>query len=185
MEQTRRSATRKKLYRRQAVLGWLFSLCVVALLLYVIFGLWLTPVRVAGDTMLPALRDNQVLLIDRAARFWKAPMRGDVVLLDDPLGTGRLIKRVVALPGETVDIKGGYVYIDGCPLDESAYINLSGPVGDMDAITVPEGHVFVLGDNRAISYDSRTEGVGCIPYTNILGVVRFRISPMDSLAFYS
>ncbi|HIU94464.1 MAG TPA: signal peptidase I [Candidatus Aphodomorpha intestinavium] len=184
MEQTRRSPSRKKLYRRQALLGWLFSLAVAGALLYVLFGLWLTPVRVAGDTMAPALENDQVVLVDRAARFVKAPTRGDVILFADPLGTGDLIKRVVALPGETVDIKAGRVYIDGCPLDESAYLNLDAPAGDMDPVTVPDGCVFVLGDNRAEVYDSRTEGVGCIPYQDIRGVVRVRILPASALALY-
>lgn len=184
MEQMRRSPTRKKLYRRQALLGWLFSLATAALLLYVLFGLWLRPVRVAGDTMSPALEADQVVLVDRAARFFKAPGRGDVILFADPLGTGNLLKRIVALPGETVDIKAGRVFIDGCPLDESAYINLDIPAGDMDALTVPEGCVFVLGDNRAEAYDSRTNGVGCIPYTEILGVVRVRIAPINALTLY-
>lgn len=183
-EPLRRSPTRRKLYRRQALLGWLFSLVVVALLLAALFGLWLTPMRVAGNSMAPALEADQVVLVDRAARFWKTPARGDVILFADPLGAGNLLKRIIALPGETVDIKGGLVYIDGCPLDESAYINLSAPAGDMDAVTVPDGSVFVLGDNRAETYDSRTEGVGCIPYENILGVVRVRILPANAMALY-
>lgn len=180
----RRSPSRAGLYRRQALLGWLFSFAIVALLLFVLFGLWLTPLRVAGDTMAPALEEDQIVLIDRAARYLRTPARGDVILFDDPLGSGSLLKRIIALPGETVDLKGGQVFIDGRPLDESDYVNLDAPAGDMDPVTVPEGCVFVLGDNRGEVYDSRTDGIGCIGYAQILGVVRVRIAPLSALAFY-
>ena len=185
MEQTRRSENRKGVYRRQALLGWAFSLCVAALVIGLLFGLWLTPVRVAGDTMEPAFSADQVLLVDRAARFFSAPRRGDVILFNDPQGGGQMLKRIVALPGETVDIKDGAVYIDGCLLDESAYLAKDAAVGDMEAVLVPEGSVFVLGDNRALSYDSRTDGVGCIPYGEVLGVVRVRVEPVTALAWYA
>ena len=185
MEQTRRSENRKGVYRRQALLGWAFSLCVAALVIGLLFGLWLTPVRVAGDTLEPAFSADQVLLVDRAARFFSAPRRGDVILFNDPQGGGQILKRIVALPGETVDIKDGAVYIDGCLLDESAYFAKDAAVGDMEAVLVPEGSVFVLGDNRALSYDSRTDGVGCIPYGEVLGVVRVRVAPFTALAWYA
>ena len=76
------------------------------------------------------------------------------------------------------------MFIDGRPLDESDYVNLDAPAGDMDPVTVPEGCVFVLGDNRGEVYDSRTDGIGCIGYAQILGVVRVRIAPLSALAFY-
>ena len=95
-----------------------------------------------------------------------------------------LLKRIVALPGETVDIAQGRVYIDGRPLEESAYAVNFEQGGDMAATVVPEGKVFVLSDNRAESYDSRSPQIGCVTYEKIEGVLRFRILPTSRIAFY-
>lgn len=184
MERQRRTEGKKRIYRRQTLLGWLFSFAVAALVCAVLFGLWLTPVRIRGNTMAPALTEDQIVLVDRAARFVRLPRRGEMILFDDPRGTGRMIKRIVGLPGETVELVRGAVYINSCPLDESQYADLSVPAGDMAAVLVPEGALFVLGDNRAVAYDSRTGGVGCIPYTAVLGTVRIRISPKEALTYY-
>ena len=102
----------------------------------------------------------------------------------DPSTGSMLLKRIVALPGETVDIAQGRVYIDGRPLEESAYAVNFEQGGDMAATVVPEGKVFVLSDNRAESYDSRSPQIGCVTYEKIEGVLRFRILPTSRIAFY-
>ena len=172
-QHARRSDGMKGTYRRAGALSWMFSIFVALAVLIFLFLIWFTPLRISGDTMSPALEDGEIVLVDRLARYWKLPERGDLVCFTDAYGT--FVKRVVGLPGETVDIKDGRVYIDSRPLDESAYA--SGLTGDMDAVTVPEGSVFLLGDCRALVYDSRLPEVGCIPYAELTGVLRARVYP--------
>lgn len=169
----RRTDGMEKTYRRANGLAWLFSIFVALTVLALLFLVWLRPLRVSGDSMEPALSDSDVVLVDRLARYWRLPARGDLVCFTDE--NGLFIKRIVALPGETVDIKDGRVFIDSRPLDESAYA--SGLMGDMDPVTVPEGCVFLLGDNRALVYDSRLDTVGCPRYEALTGVLRARVYP--------
>jgi len=88
------------------------------------------------------------------------PKRGEIVIFLSPADNKDYIKRVVGLPGEKVEIRDNRVYIDGKVLEED-YVNLDGPAppeADYGPITVPDGHYFVLGDNRNRSYDSRFWG---------------------------
>lgn len=91
-----------------------------------------------------------------------------------------LIKRIIALPGETIEIKGGEVYIDGAQLRED-YLPGEAISGEMDAVTVPEGQLFVMGDNREYSEDSRSPRVGTIEQSTIVGKVIVRLYPFNSI----
>ena len=177
----RRSAGRAREYKKHTLLGWVFSLTVSALVLAFVFGVWLTPVRVSGASMAPQLRDGEIVFADRLAKYLTAPKRGDVVLFTDKNGD-LLLKRIVALGGETVEIVGGDVYIDSCPLDERGYSVVG--AGSFEPAAVPEDTVFVLGDDRTDLYDSRASGVGCVPMGDIVGVLRFRIYPVEKVTFY-
>lgn len=176
----RRTSGREEQYRRHRRLGWLFSVAVALLTVFVLFYLWLIPAKINGASMEPALTEGETVLIDRLARYWKLPARGDMILFETE--DGRFIKRIVGLPGETVEVIGGRVYIDSRPLDERAY--MQNPVGDAAAVTVPEGSVYVLGDNRAQAYDSRLDTVGCIAYADIVGVLRVRVAPITRLTLF-
>lgn len=176
----RRTALRETSYRNANALSWLYTLVVVVLVCFLLFFVWLRPLRIQGDSMSPALNEDEVVLVDRLSKYWKQPQRGDAILFEDEFGI--FVKRVIALPGETVDIKEGRVFIDSRPLDESAYANEY--KGDMDPLTVPEGAVFVLGDNRSLVYDSRLETVGCIPYADIQGVLRLRTWPITRFTLF-
>lgn len=182
MEQrTRRTQGRKKLYFWHAALGWVYSIVIAIAVLCVIFFVWLTPIRITGETMAPTLNADEIVLADKLVKYIKTPVRGDMVLFADASGN-MCVKRVIALPGETVDIVDGRAYIDGRPLDETGYaVNF---MGDLSAMIVPEGTVFVLGDNRAQVYDSRLDSVGCIAYEDVIGVLRFRVAPASRFAIY-
>ena len=176
----RRTDGREKDYRRNRRLGALFTIALALLILALFFGVWLTPVRISGDSMAPALREGEIVLVDRLAKYWKTPARGDMVMFRT--ADGDFIKRIAGLPGETVDIQEGKAYIDGRPLDETAYA--ANYVGSMEPVTVPEGSVFLLGDNRALIYDSRLANLGCVAYTEIFGALRVRVSPLSRVTVF-
>jgi len=176
----RRSDGREPVYRSARRLGWLFSALVTLCALCAVFFIWLFPTRIVDESMSPALQSGEVVLCDRLAKFTAAPERGDIILFQTQ--DGGFIKRIVGLPGETVELVGGHVYINSVPLDESAYVREY--VGDMPPLIVPPGAVFVLGDNRAQMYDSRLESVGCIPYAKIAGELRVRVAPIERFCFF-
>ncbi|MFC1982219.1 signal peptidase I [Chloroflexota bacterium] len=108
---------------------------------------------VLGSSMGPNFETGQRLIVDKVTYRFGDVKRGDVVILRPPSNSSvDYIKRVIALPGETVEIKDGLVYIDGDPLSEP-YI-FDSPRYIMKAVEIPEGYCFVLGDNRNSSNDS-------------------------------
>lgn len=136
---------------------------------------------VDGSSMLPTLQDGNRLII---TAFLAEPKYGDIVVSSQPNPLEKtLIKRVIAVGGQTVDIDFdlGMVYVDGIPLDEP-YI--AEPTRDredfMGAIYVPEGYVFLMGDNRNKSTDSRSRFVGLVDEDYIMGKAVTRIFPFDS-----
>lgn len=123
-------------------------------------------VTIDGPSMQNGLWKGEKVLIGKVEYDFSKPKRGDVVLTHFPGEEGDFIKRVIALGGETVAIRGGSVYIDGKKLDEP-YLP-EAITFDFDEVAVPEGSIFVMGDNRNYSHDSRD--VGAIP----LGMVEGR-----------
>ena len=133
--------------------------------------------------MSPMLEEKQIVLIDRARKYVSVPQRGDIIAFQDPVSGSIQIKRIVALPGETVEIRGGRVYINGLPVSE-AYAAHTETMDAMKEMTVPQGSVFVLSDNREVLYDSRSVDIGCISYQKITGVVQFRIYPFQKFSLF-
>lgn len=130
---------------------------------------------VAQESMEPALYEGQRLLVDKLSHRFHPPRRGDIVVFR-LAGRGReaLVKRVIGLPGETLAIRGGQVYVDGRALPEP-YLKRRAS-GDLAEVKVPAGTVFVLGDNRALSNDSRY--FGPVPYGAIVGRACLRFWPL-------
>ena len=120
---------------------------------------------VHGSSMEPLYDGSTIVLFCR----WGSVQRQDIVLVDSAAENTRIIKRVIALPGDRVEIKNSVVYLNGAALDEP-YVAYPGGA-DRTELTVPEGTVFVLGDNRAVSLDSRA--LGPIPDGEVMGTVFF------------
>lgn len=112
---------------------------------------------VQGPSMQPNLYYDQRVMVEKVTyRFIRGPRRGDVVIVEVPGEEEPLIKRVVALAGETVEVRDGQVFIDGQLLDEPWTIQQGG--ANHPATLVPPLHIFILGDNRGSSRDSRSFG---------------------------
>ena len=130
--------------------------------------------RVEGQSMEPNLHNDQRLIVEKISYRFHEPQRGDIVVLRRPHRSSEpLIKRIVGLPGDTLEVKDGRVYMNGEPLDEP-YLNQA-TWGNMPPRLVPEEHVFVLGDNRRASNDSRAFGV--VPFDDIIGRAWVRYWP--------
>jgi signal peptidase I len=122
--------------------------------------------RVLGHSMDPTLENDQFLVVSKLGYRLQEPERGDIIVFRDPRSENRkLIKRVIGLPGEVVEIRNGQVLIDGRPLDESYVANPSGY--SQEATPIPEGMYFVLGDNRNNSSDSHNWGT--LPREQVVG----------------
>lgn len=133
---------------------------------------------VQGPSMKPNLNFSHRVLVDKISyRVSHVPERGDVVVVDLPQEPTLLVKRTVALPGETVAVRGGQVFIDGEPLEEAWATRQGGP--DYPPARVPAGHVFVLGDNREVSRDSRW--FGPVPLDAIDGRVGWIVWPPQEI----
>lgn len=161
---------------------WASSLVTAVVVMIAIFAFGARTTQVSGISMLPTLLHGDMLIISRVGM---QPQYGDIVVITKPTSAEEtLIKRVIATEGQTVDIdfEAGVVYVDGVALDEP-YINM--PTNRRLDLsfpqTVPKGSVFVMGDNREYSLDSRSGGVGTIDTRYILGRVLFRFMPTDRM----
>ncbi len=137
--------------------------------------------------MEPNFENNDYLIVDEISYHFRAPERGEVIVFKFPLNTSqRFIKRIVGLPGETVEINSGRINIskDGKTemLSESEYLNPTLETAGNISITLKENEYFALGDNREVSYDSRRFGV--IPMNDIIGRVAFRAWPFVALTVF-
>lgn len=150
----------------------------IALLINVFVG---QATRVEGQSMEPNLYSDQRLVVEKVSYRLHGPQRFDVVVLKLPSqGEELLIKRVIGLPGETVEIRDGHVYINGEQLEEPFTDEETRP-GRRGEVTVPPLHVYVLGDNRDRSNDSRS--FGPVPIESIVGRAWLSYWPLEKVGF--
>lgn len=162
---------------------WMEAIIPALILIMVFFTFVIRSITVSGPSMIPTLEDQYKVWVSCISY---TPHQGDVVVVDGA-GTALnevIVKRVIATEGQTVDIDfmNGTVYVDGEPLDESAYIENGITRNQYDVEfpqTVPAGHVFVLGDNRPVSMDSRDSMVGMIDQRYIIGKVQLVYQPFS------
>jgi signal peptidase I len=141
------------------------------------------PRVVHGASMEPSLHNDERVIVDVLSFRFREPERGEIIILDldDPTADTPLIKRVIGVPGDVVAIHDGSVYLNGQLLDEP-YLDVSTP-GTLGPEVVPADHVFVLGDNRVNSNDSRYFGM--VPYNHIRGRALLRYWPLDDLTLFT
>jgi signal peptidase I len=135
---------------------------------------------VHGVSMEPTLHNGERLMVDKVTYRFRPPHRGEIIVFRYPANPrNKYIKRVMGLPGDQVEVRHHVVYINGQALDEP-YIN--GPTyNDYGPVVVPKNTVFVLGDNRNLSADSRMPDVGPVPYKNIVGRAFVRFWPLTRI----
>ena len=153
------------------VFEWIDSLVCAAVLCIFFFTFCCKTMRVIGSSMYPTYKDGQRVI---AVTPITGISSGDVVVTDDNNGTGDpLIKRVIAVSGDILLVDDeGVIYVNGNKFDDYVDLPEYTKYGDTEyPIIIPDGMVFLMGDNREVSYDSRYVKVGCIPYINIVGKV--------------
>lgn len=152
---------------------WVTSIIVAGALAFCIRTFLVEPYVVEGNSMHPSLLNQQRLVVDKLTAFFGLPERGQIIVFRFPKDESRdFIKRVIAVEGDTVEMVEGRVYVNGIQLQED-YIWLADPrgrnVSNYEKSIVPKGCVFVLGDNRNNSEDSRYDDVGFVPNSLIKG----------------
>ena len=155
--------------------------CMLAVFLVAAFG---QRVSTAGDSMAPALRNGDVLLINRAVYRIKSPARGDIVAFRQEKNGHFSVKRIVGLPGETVQISEGKVLIDGQEMTEDIYVSGIEYAGEAEQpVELGADEYFVIGDNHTASDDSRLPGIGAVNRDEIYGEAWFIVSPGENFGF--
>jgi signal peptidase I len=166
--------------RREIVNVWLRDIVVSVLASAFIITFLYQPVRVEGTSMQPELRDQDRLFIDKFFFRFEKINRGDVVVFHYPRDPEKsYIKRVIGLPGDTVAIRLGRVFIDNQPIEESYVPRRYRDTRSMGEMVVPPDEYFVMGDHRSISSDSRD--FGPVDRELIYGKAAFIYWPADNM----
>lgn len=164
--------------------GWIKDIIIAAVIALLVMT-FIKPTIVKESSMEPTLYANNYLFLSKQAYRFSEPKQGDIVVFHTELTTSEgqeklLIKRIIALPGDYIRIADGSVYVNGQIIDEP-YIAGQQTSGYIDNLEVPEGAVFAMGDNRAVSIDSRDDRVGCVPVDLIVGKAFLRLYPFNSI----
>lgn len=172
LEKTRPNSSARRLllhYFDQGLLILALSICSY----YLISHFVVQSVRVVGLSMAPTLSNSQICLLNRWVLHFRAPRAREVVVIRDPTDDGLSVKRIVAVPGDSVLVKKGTLFVNGKEVQEpylpSGTPTFARPRVSEQAFNCHTGEYFVLGDNRNVSLDSRAYGP--IPRENILGLV--------------
>ncbi len=178
IEKERKRLLYQKRYKK-TLRSTIAILLVVAALAVLVAMLWMPVLRIYGSSMTPTLQDDQIVVSVKSKSF----QPGDIVAFYH--GNKLLIKRFVAGPGQWVDIDNeGNVFVDDEPLDEPYIIEKAfGETNIELPYQVPDKRYFMMGDNRAVSVDSRNTTVGCIADDQIVGKVVFVIWPLSDFGF--
>ena len=177
------SKKKKKKSLGWEILSWVRDI-LIAVLIAVLISFIISPTIVQQRSMEDTLHNGDYLMMLKMAyKFGDQPKYGDIVVfesnLKDNSGNNKLlIKRVIGVGGDIVSVKDGYVYRNGKKLSEP-YTKDNYTNGDMDPCTVPQGKIFVLGDNRVVSDDSRDPKLGFVDVSSVVGKALFRLYPFD------
>lgn len=168
---------------KKEIIDWIKTIGISLVLAFLIVQV-VKPTIVSGESMYPTLNNKDYLILNRLSYKFGDIKRGDIIVFKTDLkqDNGKekdLIKRVIATEGDHLVIKDSKVYLNDKLIDEP-YIDNAYTSGDID-IVIPGGKVFVMGDNRENSKDSRSEDVGLVDENDILGEVMVRLLPLNKI----
>lgn len=179
LEQLKRELKREnfKIRYSEVLRSTVFTLVIVASMAVLAATLWLPVLQIYGNSMNDTLADGDIVISVKGGDY----RHGDIIAFY--YNNKILVKRVIALSGETVNIDSeGNVYVDDVKLDEPYVTNLALGECDIDLpYTVPDSRIFIMGDHRNVSIDSRTTDIGCVADEQVVGRLVYRLWPMGSI----
>lgn len=164
--------------------GWILYILIIIGLTYLIITFVGQRTRVSGSSMETTLHNGDNLIVDKLSYRFRDPKRYDIIVFPYKYEENTYyIKRIIGMPGETLQIKDGYVYIDGEQLTSDIYGNelIEDPQTAEDPVTLGEDEYFVMGDNRNHSMDSRDPSVGALKKSDLMGRAWVRIYPFNNV----
>lgn len=166
---------------KQEIFEWVMVFVVAAAMAFVVRTFLFEPVRVDGASMMNTLSDSDFMIATKFDYLLGDPERFDIVICDYPNTNDGMyrVKRVIGMPGETVELAAGNLFINGELVEQD--FDMTPNQTYFGPFTVPEDHYFVLGDNRNNSKDSRSPMVGALPRKMIRGHVRAVVFPFGSM----
>ncbi|WP_245347203.1 signal peptidase I [Cohnella lubricantis] len=180
---------------RNELTEWIKALVIAGILVFVIRWLLVSPFIVDGESMEPNFLNRERIIVNKVLYDFREPHRGEVIVFHVPDEQRDFIKRVIAVPGDTVKVQGDTVYVNGEPLEEPylqdaiakahaegrEYNNLDFPNAEFPDGTVPDGTLFVMGDHRDNSKDSRM--IGYIPMDRVVGRAELIFWPLKDIKY--
>ena len=178
----RRLEDEQKRNARKEVFSWVRMFAIVIVVVFVLTQFIIINAKIPSGSMENTIMTHDRLIGFRFAYWFEEPQRGDIILFEYPVDETQIyIKRVIGLPGDTVQIKKGKVYINGKKLKSDIYgitKYIDEPGIAEEPLELGKDEYFCLGDNRPVSYDSRYEEVGSVHRSEIIGKVWIRIWPL-------
>jgi signal peptidase I len=164
---------------------WFMGILLTVLIAFFSVRMFCREVEIADSSMEPTLSNGEVWLINRMAYRIGTPQRGDIIVFrtESDNGSSLHVKRVIGLPGETVQISNGQMLINGETYKGDEFPSVLDPGLAADPVTLTEGEYFVLGDNRNGSEDSRYASVGNVDESMIVGSIWFCVHPVGKIGF--
>lgn len=168
---------------KSEAIEWAKSIAIAVVLAFLLKTFVFNSTKVVGTSMFPTLSENDRVFVNKIVYDISEPQRGDIITLEAPdREDAEYIKRIIGLAGDTVEIKEGKVYVNGEQLvedyiAEGAYTDAY----DTSKWEIPEGYVFVMGDNRAFRASKDSRSLGLIEVDSIVGKASIRYFPLDKI----
>lgn len=180
------AAQGKKKSVMKEILSWVLTLGSAVVIALLIRTFLFEPIRVDGESMCDTLQNNEIMFVTKPEYLFGEPQRGNVVICKYPGRTENFVKRLMAVPGDTIEVRENVVYVNGEPLDETYLTPSRNKNGfTMAAMTLGDDQYFVMGDNRDNSHDSRNyygwDKPATLTRSQIVGHVRFVAFPFNKI----